>query len=229
MVSVIKLELYKILRGRIPFYILAFYCFLVFIHMQDKTWITFLNGTFFMYTSIIGLMGFGILSSWTFGREYQDQTFKDMLALPIKRTSIICAKFLALELSYIVITAVAILVTFLLGFCFHMTGFNLTITAEMVRLLVVSTMFNVGLSFLYPFISSITRGILAPISISFVALIIAVMFGSQPIGRFVPWSVPGIYLVNPQLINKLSTLSISVVVLLGVYGTIIWWNFIDQK
>jgi ABC-2 type transport system permease protein len=32
----IKIELYKIIRGHIPIYILVFYTFLLFIHMQDK-------------------------------------------------------------------------------------------------------------------------------------------------------------------------------------------------
>lgn len=224
-----KIELYKIIRGHIPIYILAFYTFLLFIHMQDKTWEAYINGTFFMYSTVIGLMGFGILSSWVFGREYQDQTFKDLLSLPISRTSLVCAKFLALELCFIGITALAIGVTFVLGSCFNLADFNLSLAGSIVKRLVIATSFNISLSFLFPFIASMARGILAPVSISFGGLIIAVIFGSQPVGRYIPWAIPGIYLSNPQLINWVSRLSISGIVFIGVYGTILWWNYTDQK
>lgn len=227
--SMIKIELYKMIRGHIPIYILAFYSFLLFIHMQDKTWEAFLNDTFFMYSTVIGLMGFGILSSWVFGREYQDQTFKDLLSLPISRTSLVCAKFLALELCFIGITALAIGVTFTLGSCFHLADFNLTLVGSIVKRIVIATSYNIGLCFLFPFIASMSRDILVPVSVSFGALITAVIFGSQPIGRYIPWSIPGIYLSNPQLINWISRLSISGIVFIGIYGTILWWNYADQK
>jgi ABC-2 type transport system permease protein len=39
--------------------------------------------------AIGGLIIFGFVSSWVFGREYADRTIKDLLALPISRTSIV--------------------------------------------------------------------------------------------------------------------------------------------
>lgn len=227
--SMIKIELYKIMRGRIPIYILAFYTFLIFIHMQDKTWEAFLKGTFFMYSTVIGLIGFSILSTWVFGREYQDQTYKDLLSLPIPRTTLVTAKFLALEISFIGITVISIMVTFILGHCFNLAAFNVSLTGNIVKRLAIATLYNIGLSFLFPFIASMVRGVLAPVSISFVALIMAVVFGSQSVGPYIPWSIPGIYLNNPQLISLVSRMTISVIVFIGVYGTILWWNYVDQK
>ncbi len=227
--SMIKIEVYKIVRSYIPFFILAFYCFLIFIHIQDKTWEVFLNNTFFLYSTVIGLMGFGILSSWAFGREYQDGTYKDILSLPISRTKLVCSKFLALELCFIATTLIAIGMTFALGSCFSLTGFDLFLAGSVVKRLFIATLYNISLSFLFPFIASMARGILAPVSISFGALITAVVFGSQPVGPYIPWSIPGIYLSNPQLINLAGKVSISVVVFIGIYGTILWWNYADQK
>jgi len=227
--SIIKIEFYKIIKGRIPFYILIFYSFLIFVHMQDKTWEAYLNGTFFMYCTIIGLIGFSILSSWVFGREYQDQTFKDLLSLPISRTSLVVGKLLALELCFIGITVLSIGITFALGFCFNLVNFDIALVGIIVKRLVIATSYNIGLCFLFPFIASMSRDILVPVSVSFGALITAVIFGSQSIGRYIPWSIPGIYLSNPQQINMLSKMSVSAIVFIGVYGTILWWNYADQK
>jgi len=38
---------------------------------------------------------FGFIFSWVFGREYSHKTIKDLLALPISRSSIVLAKYLA--------------------------------------------------------------------------------------------------------------------------------------
>ncbi|WP_270566199.1 ABC transporter permease [Clostridium beijerinckii] len=227
--SMTKIEFYKIIRGHIPIYILAFYSFLLLIHMQDKTWEEFLKNTFFMYSTVIGLMGFGILSSWVFGREYQDQTFKDLLSLPISRTSLVCAKFFALGLSFLGITVLAIGGTFAMGLCLDFTNFDVLLTGTLIKRLGIVTLYNCSLSFLFPLIASITRGILAPVSTSFVAIIIAAIFGSQPLGRYIPWTISGIYLNNPQLINWISKLTILAILFIGVYGTILWWNYVDQK
>ncbi|OOM81155.1 ABC transporter permease [Clostridium sp. BL-8] len=227
--SMTKIEFYKIIRGHIPIYILAFYSFLLLIHMQDKTWEEFLKNTFFMYSTVIGLMGFGILSSWVFGREYQDQTFKDLLSLPISRTSLVYSKFFALGLCFLGITVLAIGATFAIGLSLDLTNFDVLLTGTLLKRLGIVTLYNCSLSFLFPLIASMTRGILAPVSTSFVAIIIAAIFGSQPLGRYIPWTISGIYLNNPQLINWISKLTILVILFIGVYGTILWWNYVDQK
>jgi ABC-2 type transport system permease protein len=99
--------------------------------MQDKTWEEFLKNTFFMYSTVIGLMGFGILSSWVFGREYQDQTFKDLLSLPISRTSLVCSKFFALGLCFLGITVLAIGETFAIGLSLDLTNSDVLLTGTL--------------------------------------------------------------------------------------------------
>lgn len=42
--------------------------------------------------SIGGIIGFGFVFSWLFGREYSDRTVKDLLSLPMSRWRIVRAK-----------------------------------------------------------------------------------------------------------------------------------------
>src|SRR5690625_1746336 len=54
----------------------------------DASWQFYLN----LYAQIIavgGIFVFGFVTSWIFGREYVDQTIKDLLALPHTRTIIV--------------------------------------------------------------------------------------------------------------------------------------------
>ncbi len=41
-----------------------------------------------------GIMLFGLIATWVFGREYSDRTVKDLLALPTSRSTIVLAKFI---------------------------------------------------------------------------------------------------------------------------------------
>jgi ABC-2 type transport system permease protein len=40
-----------------------------------------------------GIMIYGVIAIWLFGREFSDRTAKDLLALPTSRTAIVAAKF----------------------------------------------------------------------------------------------------------------------------------------
>ncbi len=41
-----------------------------------------------------GMVLFGLIGAWVFGREYSDRTLKDLLALPTSRSTIVLAKFI---------------------------------------------------------------------------------------------------------------------------------------
>ena len=56
----------------------------------------------------IGLIGFGFATSWVFGREYTENTLKDMLALPVSRSSIVISKLLVVALWSILLAGIFI-------------------------------------------------------------------------------------------------------------------------
>lgn len=61
--------------------------------------------------SVGGLLLFGFMTSWIFGREYSDKTMKDLLALPISRFHIVMSKFSLLFFWCILLSSIV----FLLG------------------------------------------------------------------------------------------------------------------
>ena len=62
--------------------------------------------------AILGLIGFGFVTSWVFGGEYMEHTIIDILSLPVPRSAIVTSKFLIIflwcSLLSIVLFAVAI-------------------------------------------------------------------------------------------------------------------------
>ena len=68
--------------------------------MKITDWSSYLM-TISQVISVGGLLIFGFTASWFFGREYSDKTMIDLLALPIRRDTIVLAFFACLGRGYL--------------------------------------------------------------------------------------------------------------------------------
>lgn len=225
--TIIGLELRKIWRAHLIQMILAAFAFLLLIrggaNWQDYT----SNGLMFMVT-LIGLVGFGTLSSWVFANEFTSQTFKDLLALPISRRTIIIGKLFAIEGVELLISTCELVLLFIFGWLSLHTTMPSTVFHHVVSIVGVTFVYNVLLSFLWPLVASLTKNVLLPVTLSFGTLIIAVMFSGRVIGQFIPWSIPGYLMAQSQQPSVINTLIVSVIGVIGVYGTLYVWINQDQ-
>lgn len=226
--TVTAIEIQKIWRANlIPMILGAYLCLLLI--KNGTNWTMLTDSALMFIVALIGLVGFGALSSWVFAQEFTSQTFKDLLALPIPRKTIIFGKILAIEVCELIITLAEVVI--LLGFgwiSFHST-ISLTEFQLIFTVVTHTFIYNVLLSLLWPFVASITKSALLPTAISFGTVIIAVMFASQSKGQFIPWSIPSYYLAHPSFNSGISNILITLVALIGIYGTMIVWIKWDQK
>ncbi|WP_083387732.1 ABC transporter permease [Planococcus antarcticus] len=63
-----------------------------------------------------GILVFGFVTSWVFGREYADRTIKDLLTLPSHRLNIIMAKFFAVFFTNFLLSVYVIVLGIAIGF-----------------------------------------------------------------------------------------------------------------
>lgn len=182
--------------------------------------------------AIGGLIGFGFLFSWIFGREFTGGTVTDLLALPISRMHIVGAKF-------IVVTVWCTLLTFI-----HFvvaSGFTWIVlrdpaTASFVEAALGRFMLNhsmvVFLSMPVALVASLGKGYMASLGFVILTTIAAQLSGAVGAGAYFPWAVPGLYSgVAGEAAMQLPLFSIVlpfVVGLLGVLGTLFWWRFADH-
>src|SRR5690625_6944103 len=75
--------------------------------------------------SIGGIIAFGFVLSWLFGREYSDGTMTDLLALPYARVYIVLAKYFMSVIVSILLTIYLLILGFLLGSILHIPDFSL--------------------------------------------------------------------------------------------------------
>lgn len=174
-----------------------------------------------------GIILFGLIASWVFGREYSDRTVKDLLALPTSRSVIVLSKLVVVALWSAAVTVTTCLVTLGVGTAlglppvapqvFWQSGVTVTVAACLTVALVTPIAFS----------ASAWHGYLPPIGVLILAMGLAQLINAAGWGEFFPWAIPALYVQG----ENLGTISYVIVVLTsiaGMAGTFVWWEWADQ-
>jgi ABC-2 type transport system permease protein len=193
------------------------------------------NSYFILINQIIaaiGIIGFGFITSWIFGREYMDHTMKDLLALPASRTMIVIAKFTIVILWSIILCLVIFISGLVIGYITNLPGWSQQVFLENLSRFFVISGLTTLLSTPVALIASFGKGIVAPISFVIVMLILAQIVGLVGWGPYFPWSIPGVHSVpdgTPGMQLVLASYIIIIITFLaGFIGTISQWLHADQ-
>lgn len=137
-----------------------------------------------------GLLGFGILLSWSFGREFADRTVGGLFAAPVGLSSVAAAKLL-------VHGAVVAATALLLGIGLLPVGLALGLPAPRAEDLVhlgrtaaVAVLTGLG-ALPCAWVATLTRGLLAPIGVAVALLVSAEIAILTGIGAWYPLAAPG--------------------------------------
>jgi ABC-2 type transport system permease protein len=174
-----------------------------------------------------GVMLFGLIASWVFGREYSDRTVKDLLALPTSRSAIVFAKFVVVASWAAVLTAMMYLVGLGVGAAIALPHTSFQVMLQGTVTLAIAAMLTVALVTPIAFFASAGHGYLPPIGVMILVLGLAQVIAIAGWGEYFPWSIPGLYVQG----ENLGTVSYVIVILtsaVGIAGTFIWWELADQ-
>jgi len=196
------------------------------IMMGVADWPTYL-GFLALATAIGGIMLFGLIATWVFGREYSDRTVKDLLALPTPRSAIVLAKFVVVMLWSAVLTVVIYLIGLGVGKAVALPPASAEIFWQGTITLAVTACLTIALVTPIAFFASAGHGYLPPIGAAILVLGLAQVIAILGWGEYFPWSIPGLYAQG----GNLGTVSYVIVILTsvaGIAGTSIWWELADQ-
>ncbi len=179
----------------------------------------------------LGLIGFGFVSSWVFGREYSDRTIKDILALPVPRSSIVISKFLVIFLWCILLSLILFFVSIFIGLMMHIPGWTVQVFFDLSHKFFITTFLTLFLCPPVAFFAGYSRGIIGPLGFVIITLVMAQFIGLVGLGPFFPWAIPGVYTASAD-IEGMQLFPVSYIILiltsaLGFIGTILWWRFAD--
>lgn len=192
------------------------------------TYFSFLSQT----TAIGGMIVFGLVSVWTFGREFSQNTAKDLLALPTPRVAIVLAKFAVTTTWCLVLTAQLFLLGLVIGAVLGLPGWSGTgMLTGLTRIAVVAVM-TILLTAPLALAACVGRGYLPGVGVLVLSVFCAQIVAALGYGEFFPWSVPALLsgMAGPErpAPGTVGYLLVSLVGVAGVAATAWWWRQADQ-
>lgn len=180
----------------------------------------------------IGVIGFGFVTSWVFGREYIEHTITDILALPVTRSSIVISKFVTVIIWCSLLILILYVSGVIIGLLINIPGWSVKLFYQSLYIYFVTSYLTVILCTPVAFITSVSRGLIAPLGFVILSLIMANFIAVIGLGPYFPWAIPGIFSIGPgtesmQLYTG-SYIILGITGIIGFIGTILWWRYADQ-
>ncbi|WP_054860936.1 ABC transporter permease [Gracilibacillus sp. JCM 18860] len=181
--------------------------------------------------SVGGILIFGFVTSWIFGREYADKTAKDLLALPYSRSIIVTAKFLIAMLTNFLLSIYIVCLGIFIGLMLGLPQWSHEIFTQGLYVLLVVTILTILLSSPVAFFACYSGGYLAPLGFVILTLVLSQIIAAAGFGDFFPWSIPAIYSGIAREAGAIGWNSFLIILATGLIGflsTLYWWLFTDQ-
>ena len=198
--------------------------------MRITDWSSYLM-TLSQVISVGGLLIFGFTTSWVFGREYSDKTMADLLALPIKKGTIVLSKFIVIALWSYLISIFALSLGILVGHLIKLDGWSFTVIFEGVLTFGYCTTLTIILSTPVAFFACFGRGYLSPLAFIIFTILFSQLGSVLNLGEYIPWSIPALVsgLAGKVVFNLGSIISLFGISILGFIATIAWWKYADYN
>jgi len=199
-------------------------------------WVNFFNLELAII-SVAGLVIFGFIFVWIFGREFGNRTFYDLLALPTSRIAIVSAKIIIAACWAFFLILITFVFMVILGNILNLPGGSSDIILTGLKQLLVTGLLTIILCLPFAMVACVTRGYLPAIGCIFMVLILSQVFDTLGYGLYFPWCIPAIYSgaatsLTGSIAEPAGTVSY---ILLGITGTIgvivtgLWWLYADQS
>ncbi len=191
-------------------------------------WPTYL-GLFGQLMAAAGFLLFILIISWVFGREFADGTLKDLLAVPVRRSSILLAKFIVVAIWSAALAILIILTALVAGALIQLPGGSIGVLLRGSDLVFVTACLAIVVVLPFALFASMGRGYLLPIALAILTLILTNLVVILGWGAYFPWAIPGLY---AQAGNSLIPASYWILLstgLAGIVATHLWWKFADQS
>ena len=172
------------------------------------------------------LMLFAFIATWIFGREFSDGTMRYLLALPVSRPAIACAKFTVMMLWSAAVTGWLIGFVLLLGWALGLPGASPQVLLHGLSGTAISAALLLAVTTPVALGACAGRGYLAPLASTTGIVVLGQVAAALGWGGIFPWSIPAIAAgLAPG--TRLTAASVVIAVLTGtagVAGTIMWWR-----
>ncbi|WP_431841002.1 ABC transporter permease [Calidifontibacter indicus] len=146
-------------------------------------------------TAVVSILGFGIVLSWMFGREFVEGTITGLFALPASRAKIALAKLTVYTLWAIIVSAALALGVLALGLAFSYGLPSAEVWAALGRLFVLGVL-STGLAIPVAWFATLTRSLLAAVGGTIALVVVAQVGALAGAGGWMPFAAPALWAMS---------------------------------
>jgi ABC-2 type transport system permease protein len=191
-------------------------------------WQTYL-GFFGQLIAAGGYIFYVFIISWVFGREFVDGTVKDMLAVPVRRSSILLAKFGIVTAWSVLLTVFIFIAGLFMGALLRLPGGSLQLLLQAGKVVGICGLMVICVVLPFALFAGLGRGYLLPIGLAILTLMatnLVIIIGN---GDYFPWAIPGLYAQAKSPLPAASYWIVILTGLAGIFATYLWWKNADQS
>jgi ABC-2 type transport system permease protein len=186
--------------------------------------------------SVGGLVVFGLIFIWIFGREFGDKTVYDMLSLPTSRISIVLAKTITAAFWSFLLVLLALILMLGIGWALRLPGWSADIVMDSVKTLIVTGCLTIVLCIPFGLAASLARGYLPAVGIIFLVIVLDQIIDRLGYGPYFPWDIPMLYSgagealtgAPPAMLGPVSYILVGLAGAASVIAVSLWWKYADQ-
>ena len=182
--------------------------------------------------AIGGVLLFGMFTIWMFGREWSDRTITDLLALPTPRYATVGAKFVVIICWSFALTAAIFGLGLGIGAAVGLDGWSVGLAVASAGRILVAASLTICVVLPLGYMASAGRGYLVSVGAMFLLIVLAQILAVLGWGAIFPWSVPALYSgaagADLQHLPGFSYAIVALTALVGVCGTLGWWQYAEQ-
>jgi ABC-2 type transport system permease protein len=186
-------------------------------------------GLFALIIAAAGFFLFVLIISWVFGREFADGTLKDMLAVPVSRSTILMAKFAVVAVWSGMLTAGIFGLGLVMGAIIKLPHGSVSVLLHGGVSVVIAACLVFAVVLPFAFLASVGRGYLLPLGVAVLTLIMANLMMVAGWGDYFPWGIPALYAQGKDSLPPVSYMIVILTGLAGIVATYLWWKHADQS
>lgn len=176
-----------------------------------------------------GFFFFIISMSWIFGREFADGTLKDMLAVPVRRSSILLAKFIVTVIWSIAMAFIMLVFGLVVGVLLQLPGGSSKVILQGIAIAGFTSCLVIAAVLPFSLFASLGRGYILPMAMSVLTLITASLMIVVGWAEYFPWAVSMLYAQGDTALPMASYGILLTTSVVGCFATYFWWKYADQN
>lgn len=200
--------------------------------IEGVTFASFVEDVQMLNLMVMGILMFGLITSYVFSKEFEENTLKATLAIPVRRPRLLWDKFLVVFVWILCLLVANVLEVIMICIIWGVEGLNLSSIATAFGLAIRDGLIFMPLLTPIVFVTLLVRRYVAGIVFSIgVVVINIVALASEVYYAYYPYTIP-LFLTGPVPEEMIISVPISILILmgtglLGAIGSVIYFRKIS--